>query len=229
MRWLTAFARITQTPLTSTSPLSDAVQCILTTALKGYALETYLDLSEDASMADVASALLHDFPEPSLKWVEADFDNLKQTSSVVHHAREFQRLYKKVQQLDPLYRLSPSRLAEKFRMSLHPALSDALFIYNYTEYDKMFEMAIHLEPKYPIAAVNAIEVGGAQPLVCHYCREAGHFIASCPKRPPCQHCHKVGHRSALCPERPAAAGPPSPPPSASVPQAGPPGNVPGRL
>lgn len=93
-------------------------------------------------MVGVASALLHDFPEPSVKQIEADFDNLKQTPSVSSHMREFQRLYKQLQRCDPLYRLSPSCLA------VHPALSEALFFYNFTEYDKMRDMAIHLEAKY---------------------------------------------------------------------------------
>ncbi|CEO95379.1 hypothetical protein PBRA_009645 [Plasmodiophora brassicae] len=152
-------------------------------------------------MADVASVLLHVFPGPSFKQIEAKFDNLKQTAGVAHHALAFQRLYKHLQRLDPLYRLNPARLAEKFRLSLNPALSEALFFYNFRDYDKVVEMAVHLESKYPIAAINAGGDARAQPLACHYCREVGHFIASCPKMPPCPHCHKVGHRSSLCPER----------------------------
>lgn len=83
-------------------------------------------------------------------------------------------------------------------------------------------MAIRLEPKYPtaLAAINAVEAGEA---LCPYIIARFDILL----RPaPRDH---IGHRPSLCPERPSAACSPSPSVSASVPQAGFAGNVPGRL
>ncbi|XXQ37399.1 Retrotransposon gag domain-containing protein [Plasmodiophora brassicae] len=83
-------------------------------------------------------------------------------------------------------KMSSARRASKFRKSLHTALSEKLFEDMITDFDEMVKKATHLCPRYPVPKVVAADARerARKDGLCFYCKEDGHRIADCPKRPP---------------------------------------------
>jgi hypothetical protein len=195
--WLTQFAALVGLTSAHTGSLSPSLRAILLSHLDGDAYLCVSHLPLSASFAEISTHLTLYFPERTLEAAVTSFGSLQQTEDIDMHVRKFRTLYD-----ETLARGSnPSsdvELALKFKLSLHPDLRKEVHCHRCSSLEDTIALARHLAPLFPpptLLSTHTIPTGVRTKLsaeertrcltlgLCMYCRQPGHAINECPRRP----------------------------------------------